>query len=133
MKASVKLGAGLLLIAMNQMGFAQTSRSLQFARPVGRDGVNVFETSKEDTVDYKGVAIKLGGDFALQFQSLAHENKMDSLSKLGSDFNLPTANLNIDVQLQDGVRLHLRTYLSTRHHNESWVKGGYLQIDKLDF
>jgi hypothetical protein len=24
-------------------------------------------------------------------------------------------------------------YLASRHHNEVWVKGGYLQIDKLDF
>jgi hypothetical protein len=29
--------------------------------------------------------------------------------------------------------LHLRTFLSSRHHNETYVKGGYLQIDKLDF
>jgi len=35
--------------------------------------------------------------------------------------------------LADGVRMHLRTYLSSRHHTESYVKGGYLQIDKLDF
>ena len=29
--------------------------------------------------------------------------------------------------------MHLRTYLSARHHNEAWVKGGYIQIDNLDF
>jgi len=29
--------------------------------------------------------------------------------------------------------MHLRTYLSSRHHNEAYVKGGYIQIDKLDF
>lgn len=29
--------------------------------------------------------------------------------------------------------MHLRTYLSSQHHEETWVKGGYLQIDKLDF
>lgn len=28
--------------------------------------------------------------------------------------------------------MHLRTYLSSRNHNESWVKGGYIQLDKLD-
>jgi hypothetical protein len=52
---------------------------------------------------------------------------------LGSDFNLPTANLNVDVQLLDGVRMHLRSYLSSRHHQEAWVKGGHMQVDKLDF
>ena len=29
--------------------------------------------------------------------------------------------------------LHLRTYLSSRHHPEPYVKGGYIQIDNLDF
>jgi hypothetical protein len=43
------------------------------------------------------------------------------------------SNLNIDAQLFDGMRVHLRTYLSSRHHEEAWVKGGHIQIDKLDF
>jgi len=29
--------------------------------------------------------------------------------------------------------MHLRTYLSSRHHAEAWVKGGYMQVDRLDF
>jgi hypothetical protein len=29
--------------------------------------------------------------------------------------------------------MHLRTYLSSQHHTEAYVKGGYLQIDRLDF
>ena len=29
--------------------------------------------------------------------------------------------------------MHLRTYLSSQHHTESYVKGGYIQIDKLEF
>ncbi|MDV7392919.1 hypothetical protein RZS08_16230, partial [Arthrospira platensis SPKY1] len=41
--------------------------------------------------------------------------------------------MNLDVQLQDGVRMHLRTYLSSRHHTEAWVKGGHIQMDNLDF
>jgi hypothetical protein len=43
------------------------------------------------------------------------------------------ANLNIDVQLADGIALNLVTYLSARHHNEAWVKGGYIQFDKVPF
>ncbi|MEO5582630.1 MAG: hypothetical protein ABIR66_08050, partial [Saprospiraceae bacterium] len=38
-----------------------------------------------------------------------------------------------DVQLLDGMRMHLKTYLSSRHHHDTWIKGGHLQIDKLDF
>jgi hypothetical protein len=29
--------------------------------------------------------------------------------------------------------MHLRTYLSSKHHNEAWIKGGHMQIDRLDF
>jgi hypothetical protein len=52
---------------------------------------------------------------------------------MGPGFNLAMANLITDVQLADGIRLELTTYLSTRHHNEAWVKGGYIQFDKLPF
>jgi hypothetical protein len=29
--------------------------------------------------------------------------------------------------------VHLATYLSSKHHPEAWVKGGYLQVDRLPF
>jgi hypothetical protein len=35
--------------------------------------------------------------------------------------------------LAQGVRLNLITYLSSRHHPEAWVKGGYIQFDQLPF
>ena len=41
--------------------------------------------------------------------------------------------MTIGAQLADGVRVNLDLYLAARHHNEAWVKGGYFQIDKLDF
>jgi hypothetical protein len=43
------------------------------------------------------------------------------------------ANLNIDAQLADGIRVNLTTYLASRHHENTWVKGGYIQFDKLLF
>jgi hypothetical protein len=112
---------------------AQIRSEMQYYRYNDQRGLNVFETPKTDTVPFNGVAVRVGGDFAIQFQALSQSNAEDSLVQLGQDFNLPTANLNLDVQLYDGVRMHLRTYLSSRHHAEAWVKGGYLQIDKLDF
>lgn len=112
--------------------FAQQP-SLQFFRPNNKEGLNVFETPKADTVAFEGIKVRVGGDFAMQFQSLDQSNDLNNLVELGSNFNLPSANLNLDVQLLDGVRMHLRTYLSARHHNEAWIKGGHLQIDKLDF
>ena len=78
--------------------------------------------------------MKLGGAFALQFQALGHENNGTvPLYDIGNNFNLATANMDIDVRLYDGVNMHLRTYLSSRHHPEPYVKGGYITIDKLDF
>lgn len=106
---------------------------IQFYRTNDKAGVNIFEASKEDTVEFDGLRIRVGGDFAMQFQSLKHSNTANNLVELGSDFNLPSANLNLDVQLYDGVRMHLRTYLSSKNHNEAWIKGGFMQIDKLDF
>ncbi|WP_422356488.1 hypothetical protein [Roseivirga pacifica] len=127
----------ILFVFSSVMSFAQIDnrKLLQYYRVPGKQGLNVFETYKNDTVKFDGVKVRVGGDFALQFQGLSHENSIvgDPLVDLGSNFNLPTANLNLDVQLADGMRMHLRTYLSSRHHAEAYVKGGYLQIDKLDF
>ncbi|NDP19651.1 MAG: hypothetical protein GZ091_01025 [Paludibacter sp.] len=55
------------------------------------------------------------------------------LIPLVSGFNLASANLMINTQLADGVALNMELYLASRHHNETWVKGGYIQFDKLPF
>jgi len=127
----------LLFMFSSVVSYAQIDKrkSLQYFRQNNRMGVNVFETTKDDTVKFEGIYARVGGDFALQFQGFSHENSIigDPLVDLGANFNLPTANLNLDVQLADGMRMHLRTYLSSRHHTEAYVKGGYLQLDKLDF
>ncbi|MEX1240649.1 MAG: hypothetical protein WEB30_13070 [Cyclobacteriaceae bacterium] len=127
-----KLMLVLLALMFSGVAFAQQP-ALQYFRANDKTGLNVFEPIKTDTVAFEGVKVRVGGDFALQFQSLNQSNAMNNLVDLGSDFNLPSANLNLDVQLLDGVRMHLRSYLSSRHHNEFYIKGGYLRIDNLDF
>ena len=122
----------LLFCFVSILANAQQS-ALQFFRQNSKPGLNLFETNKADTVIFDGVKVRIGGDFAMQFQGLNQSNTQDNLVELGTDFNLPSANFNLDVQLLDGVRMHLRTYLSSRHHNDTWIKGGHLQIDKLDF
>ncbi len=122
----------VIVFTMTSQVMAQQS-DLQFFRTNDAKGLNVFETTKADTVPFEGLRVRVGGDFAIQYQGINQTNTLDSLLDLGSNVNLPTANLNLDVQLSDGMRMHLRTYLSARHHNEAWVKGGYIQIDKLDF
>ncbi len=123
----------LFSICLFSMGLMAQQKKLQYFRSNDQNGLNVFETSKTDTVTYQGVRVRVGGDFAMQFQSVDQSNDLNNLVDLGTNFNLPTANLNLDVQLIDGVRMHLKLYLSSQNHEESWVKGGHIQIDKLDF
>jgi hypothetical protein len=111
--------------------------------PQTKDAKNAFEPKKDSVTSFENVKVNLGGAFALQYQALQHENNANpiivngvntnQLYDIGNNFNLATANLDMNVSLYDGVNLHLRTFLSSRHHNEAYVKGGYLQIDKLDF
>jgi hypothetical protein len=133
MKSIFKTYLIILLATASGTVYSQDGRQLQFFRPADKGGLNIFEAPKADTVAFDGIKVRIGGDFAMQFQSLNQSNDLNNLVELGTNFNLPTANLNIDVQLYDGVRMHLRTYLSSRHHNEAWIKGGHLQMDKLDF
>jgi hypothetical protein len=132
----------IALVALFAIGTAQ-AQQLQNWRPYDKNGLNVFEAKKDTASTFTDVKVKVGGAFALQFQGLKHENSAspnivngvntNELFRIGNNFNLATANLDIDVALYDGVNLHLRTYLSSRHHPEPYVKGGYITIDKLDF
>lgn len=133
MKKGISYAVLFFAVLFSGTSLVQAQKSLQYYRPDNSYGLNVFETSKDSVSTFDGLRVKVGGDFALQFQGISQENSLDNLVELSSNLNLPTANLNLDVQLEDGVRMHLRTYLSARHHSEAWVKGGYLQLDKLDF
>lgn len=119
------------------MGFqieAQNNRDLNNYKQPDKGGINVFEAPKDTISDFDGVNVRIGGSSTIQFQALDHENSgSEPLIEIGDNFNLATANLDLDVELYDGVRMHLRTYLSSRHHPEPYVKGGYFQIDKLEF
>jgi hypothetical protein len=111
-------------------------------RPYDKSGVVYFEDLKSNKVEFDGVKVRVGGSFTQQFQGLSHTNfwsdmttppEFGRLYELESGFNLATANLNLDVALAQGVRLNLVTYLSSRHHPEAWVKGGFIQFDELPF
>ena len=176
---------GLLFASV--LGYAQQP-ALQYFRYYDQRGVNVFETSKNDTVAFEGMKVRIGANFTQGFQNLNHSNNakailtatgqptlIETAPGSGSFVNLATsapvtgitehptvyggytnasgvlymngnqlydmapgfplaqANLNLDVQLTDGVRVSLVSYMSSHHHNEFWVKGGYFQIDKVGF
>jgi hypothetical protein len=112
-----------------------------YFRPHDARGLNVFETPKVEGAPYDGFKIMWGAAFTQQFQALDHENtavpvvvgvpptNINQLVEIGSGFNNADANLYLDAQLAKGIRVALTSYLSSRHHNETWVKDGYLQID----
>ncbi|NBP68557.1 MAG: hypothetical protein EBU52_07410 [Cytophagia bacterium] len=167
--------------------FAQQS-AIQYWRPYDQRGINVFETSKNDTVVFEGLKVRFGAGFTQGYQSIEHSNSaratfgtyletapgsgvftlangnplpvgttiaknpavaggyavtqganttqfadVNSFYAMAGGFPLAQANLNIDVQLADGISLNLVSYMSSHHHNEFWVKGGYLKIDKVSF
>lgn len=92
-----------------------------------------FEEKKLSGKDFDKVNVQVGADFAMQYQSLEHSADNTELISLGKGFNLPTANLNLKANLAPGLKVNLVTYLSSRHHPEAWVKGGYMLIDQLPF
>lgn len=123
-----------LLVMLSSLSIIAQNRNLDNFRQPDKNGINVFEAPKDTISTFNDVKVRIGGSSTLQFQSLDHENSgAVALKEIGANFNLATANLDLDVALADGVRMHLRTYLSSRHHPEPYVKGGYFQIDKLDF
>jgi hypothetical protein len=134
MKTLLLTGAVLLSsLFMTSNAEAQQDRDLQYFRAPDKTGLNVFETPKTTDVEFDGIKVRIGGANTLQFQALEHENSGVDIFEIGTNFNLATSNLDIDVQLHRGLRMHLRTYLSSRHHSQPYVKGGYMQIDRLDF
>jgi hypothetical protein len=117
---------------------------LQYSRPNNKMGINVFESTKNDTIPFTVFTVRVGGNFTQDFQALRHQNiampvydvdgvNTNQLVPLTNGFNRAMANLIVDAQLADGIRMNLTMYLSTRHHEETWVKGGYIQFDKLLF
>jgi hypothetical protein len=113
--------------------------NLQYMAPRDQGGINVFEQPKKEGVEYTGFALNWGAAFTQQFQGLTHENTaaprvvsgvdQNLLKEIGNGFNNATANLYMGAQLAKGIRVQLTSYLSSRHHNETWVKDGFLQID----
>jgi len=134
MKKLIQLSSFMLLVVFGLQTQAQNNRDLDDYRQPDKRGINVFEAPKDTASTFDGLHVRIGGQSTLQFQALDHENSgIAPLAEIGHNFNLATANLDLDVALYSGVRMHLRTYLSSRHHPEPYVKGGYFQIDRLDF
>ena len=118
---------------------------IQYLRSQSQSGTNVFETTKIAGAEFDGFRVDWGAAFTTQIQDLSHSNtaspvivagvNANELADIGFGFNNSTANLYLHSQVAPGMRVMLSMYLSSRHHNEAWVKDGYLQIDEspIDF
>ncbi len=111
---------------------AQERNDIQYFTPPTKAALNVFESPFTTDKEFNGLQVRIGGANTLQFQGITHDNDA-GLDDLENNFNLATSNLDLDVALAPGLRMHLRTYLSSQHHPEPYVKGGYIQIDSFDF
>lgn len=134
----------------------QPAQKVQYFRPRDQRGINMFEAPKDSGVAYKGFDWQIGLGFTQQFQALAHYNGYSEtgafpaapnacakvgtpsvspcqLVQIGPGFNIANANLYLDFQLARGIRMQSTLYLASKHHNETWVKDGYIQIDASPF
>src|SRR5438067_10231444 len=116
---------------------------VQNYRPEDKRGINVFEAPKDESVAYTGFKLQWGAAFTQQYQGLDHSNTAaprlvttngvttdaNRLIRIGHGPNNATANLYLNGQLARGIRVAMTTYSSARHHNETWVKDGYLLVD----
>ena len=145
-RGAMALAVGALPLVAGAQDVTIRDSVIQHFRPYTQRGINVFEPPKDDGTTFDGPALKIGAAFTQQFQGLRHENSADSvrtsaaspvnanrLMEIGSGFNNAVANLYLDAQIARGIRVALTTYLSSRHHNETWVKDGYLLIDASPF
>ena len=124
-----------IALAAVSLGLFTTTLQAQVSnlRPYDKSGINIFETAKDSNAVFEKLKVQFGAGFTQSFQGLKHENTSGGLYKITPGFNTANANLFMDVQLAAGIRLNLTSYLSSRHHNETWVKGGYIQFDELPF
>ena len=118
-------------------------QTIQYIRFMDQRGVNTFETSKAPGAEFTNFKLEFSAAFTSQVQNLRHKNtalpnvvngvNANQLQDIGFGFNNSTANLYLNAQLAPGIRVALTSYLSSRHHNETWVKDGYIQIDQSPF
>lgn len=110
-------------------------------RPTDQTGINVFETPKSEN-PFTGPKVTLGAAISMPYIALQQSNDVvnqnptvnsQALFKNSPNFALSMANLYINSYLADGITLQVTMYIASKHHNESWVKGGFVQFDKIPF
>jgi len=67
-----------------------------------------FEEPQLKGQDFNKMKVRVGADFAMQYQLLNHYAD-SALIPLGKGFNLPTANLVVESLLAPGIKVNLTT------------------------
>ena len=97
---------------------------------------NVAFEPKKDRSAFEKVELSFNVDLTFTYQALSNTfTPSDGTTQqpIQSGLILPTADLDINAKVMKGFNVKLETMLSSHHHNETYVKGGYASIDSLDF
>jgi hypothetical protein len=143
LKSQIKLCLILIVTLVLTHTLMAQQPALQYFRQYDKEGLNVFGPSKMDTVPFSGIKIRVGAAVSEDFQVITDRNNatpvyvnganINQLKNLNGAFNPALANVNLDAQLQDGIRVNLALYLSARDNHEVSFKDWYIQIDKIVF
>ncbi len=102
-------------------------------------GAQQFEQPKLNPFAFNGLKVRFGASFAETFQDLHDYNTATPnveggvdqtlLGDIGAGFDLAMANAHVVADVAPGTRVVVNAYLASRHHNDTWIKGGYLLLD----
>ncbi len=108
--------------------------------------VQTFEPAKDTSAFSGKPEVSFATDLTFNYQGLKQDYSLATTSStsngvvteyrptsLQPGLSLPQANLDINAKVMSGFNVTLETMLSSHHHNETYVKGGYATIDNLDF
>ncbi|WP_231481179.1 hypothetical protein [Sediminibacter sp. Hel_I_10] len=60
----------IITVCLFTLGITAQQQKLQYFRPNDQNGLNVFETSKNDTIPFEGVKVRVGGILPCSFKVL---------------------------------------------------------------
>jgi hypothetical protein len=84
MKISTKIFRQFIILPFITISIsAMAQKSMQFFRPNDKRGINVFETTKDDTTQFNGMKVKVGGNFEQSFQALRDQNTAIPMTETG--------------------------------------------------
>jgi hypothetical protein len=116
----------LFFLALTPRGEANVSYQQKPKTAEGKKEITLVN----DLID----KIQLGMDFALRFQALENENKnsAEPIAPLSPGFSNANGNLNLQFDIDNGISTYIESYLSSEHHEEMWMREGYLFVDTLE-